>query len=61
MDTVAYINKIIAERLPNDFADDKPYRDALESVALAMYHRGITEDDIRDVIITALDAYENNG
>jgi hypothetical protein len=39
---------------------DKTYRDALESVALAMTNLGISEDDIISVLVTAIDGYTNS-
>jgi hypothetical protein len=39
---------------------DNAYRDALESVSLALQGKGMPIPDILDVLNTALDAYENN-
>jgi hypothetical protein len=36
------------------------YRHGLESLALALFCAGVSEEIIKDSIITALDAYANN-
>lgn len=41
-------------------SEDNTYRDAMESVSLALQAKGMPIDDILDVLTTAIDAYENH-
>lgn len=40
--------------------EDRAYRDALESMSLALLHSGVDEHIILDAIHTAADAYTNS-
>jgi hypothetical protein len=53
------IGKMIAAALPAGRQYDKGFRDALESMALALSEK-MTQDDLRGVVQTALDAHANN-
>lgn len=41
-------------------SEETTYRDAMESVSLALQAKGMPIDDILDVLTTAIDAYENH-
>ena len=40
--------------------EEKVYRDAMESVSLALEEKGMPLDDILDVLESAIDGFENN-
>ena len=53
------LNKLIHEALPSSFGHEKGYRDALESITLALA-ANVDAQVLRDALLTALDAYTNN-
>lgn len=55
--------KLMERNFPpdNEYTEaDNAYRDALESVSLALQGKGMSIPDILDVLTTAIDAYANN-
>ncbi len=59
MTTDPELNKLIHEALPATSGHEKGYRDALESITLALT-ANVHARILRDALLTALDAYTNN-
>jgi hypothetical protein len=59
--TRPFLHTLTAEHPANIYSSkETTYRDAMESVSLALQAKGMPIDDILDVLTTAIDAYENH-